>query len=83
MDLFVGKTNLPADGPARPLGGSEAVDHPFHALQEAVPEVDDHGGPQHLQMAGDGREFIVGRRSFRARFGGTAGGGDLVRHRRR
>jgi hypothetical protein len=44
----------------------KAVDQPLHALEEAVAEVHDHGRPEELQVAGDGREFLL------AGTGGTA-----------
>src|SRR5207253_5708642 len=43
---------------SREIGGmtaSEPVDHPFHALEEAVAEVHDHGRPQDFQVTGDRR----------------------------
>jgi len=37
----------------------EAVDQPLHALEEAVAEVDHHGRAEKLQVAGDGRKFLL------------------------
>lgn len=38
----------------------EAVQHPLHTLEEAVAEVHHHGGAEKLQVAGDGRKFLLG-----------------------
>jgi len=37
----------------------EEVDQPLHALEEPVAEVDHHGPAEELQVAGDGRKFLL------------------------
>jgi hypothetical protein len=46
------------DGLTPEIDLREPVDQPLHALEEPVAEVDDHGGAEDLQVAGDGRKFL-------------------------
>jgi hypothetical protein len=57
----LGLAILLEDGLTPEIDLREPVDHPFHALEEPVAEVDDHGGAQDLQVTGDGRKFLLAR----------------------
>ena len=55
----VGLAILLEDGLTPVIDLREAVDHPLHALEEPVAEVDDHGRTEDLQVTGDGRKFLL------------------------